>query len=98
MTFPISASSPMSDIEELQQALADAAFDIAIDGIFGPQTLAAVKLFQSRNLDRSGHPLVVDGIVGPATWASLTVRAITPVPSDGPFAGFDALAYPGDAA
>lgn len=35
------------------------------DGIWGPKTLAAVKLFQKRN------GLVVDGIVGPATEAAM---------------------------
>nr|WP_274389122.1 peptidoglycan-binding domain-containing protein [Streptomyces taklimakanensis] len=37
----------------------------ALDGLFGPQTLAAVKEFQRRN------GLVVDGIVGPRTWGEL---------------------------
>lgn len=35
------------------------------DGIFGPNTLGAVKLYQKK------AGLVVDGIVGPATWGSL---------------------------
>lgn len=38
---------------------------IPADGIFGPQTLAAVKSFQSRN------GLAADGIVGPKTQAKL---------------------------
>ena len=45
----------------LQQALGG----VAVDGIFGPATEAAVKQFQERN------GLTVDGIVGPQTWSAL---------------------------
>ena len=38
---------------------------LAVDGIFGPRTAAAVGVYQHT------HALVVDGIVGPNTWASL---------------------------
>lgn len=41
------------------------------DGLFGPQTEAAVLEFQRHGLDLDGQPLDVDGIVGPETWASL---------------------------
>ena len=47
-------------VRELQSALA-----ITSDGIFGPQTMAAVKAFQDEN------ELLVDGIVGPQSWAAL---------------------------
>src|SRR5918999_6309289 len=49
-------------VAAIQQALG-----IAADGIFGPQTRAAVRAFQARN------GLEVDGIVGPATMAALGI-------------------------
>lgn len=45
---------------------------LAVDGIFGWRTEAAVKTFQ-RN-----HGLVADGIVGPKTWAKLTAGSPKP--------------------
>jgi peptidoglycan hydrolase-like protein with peptidoglycan-binding domain len=46
---------------------------IVVDGIFGPKTEDAIKLFQ----DSEG--LVVDGVVGPATWAALPDGGPMPV-------------------
>jgi peptidoglycan hydrolase-like protein with peptidoglycan-binding domain len=38
---------------------------LTIDGIFGPETEATVRVFQR------DHDLVPDGIVGPKTWREL---------------------------
>src|SRR5664279_4036990 len=40
---------------------------LAVDGIFGPETAAAVRSFQR------SHGLVVDGVVGDQTWPALLV-------------------------
>jgi hypothetical protein len=42
-----------------------------IDGDFGPETEARVRIFQARAVDHRGNPLDIDGVVGPATWAAL---------------------------
>ncbi len=49
----------------LQELLNKAGHDIAVDGVFGEKTLAAVRDYQMRS------DLVVDGIVGPKTWTKL---------------------------
>lgn len=50
-------------VQQVLRAIQDA--NLATDGDFGPDTLAAVRLFQSN------HKLTVDGVVGPATWNAL---------------------------
>ncbi|MBA5629882.1 CHAP domain-containing protein [Moheibacter lacus] len=52
---------------------------IEVDGDFGNQTFKAVKLFQSRNTDINGIPLVVDGVVGAITWEVLFLDDSVPV-------------------
>jgi len=50
---------------------------VAVDGVFGPVTEAAVKEFQE------GAGLTVDGIVGPATWAALPSGGAMPTLREG---------------
>jgi peptidoglycan hydrolase-like protein with peptidoglycan-binding domain len=50
---------------------------LAVDGVFGAETAAAVKLLQTRRGE------TVDGIVGPATWAALFGAMPAPPPAAG---------------
>lgn len=52
------------------------------DGVFGNQTVGAVKLFQARFPDTDGVPLKIDGEVGPLTWAALFGGQSVPVRND----------------
>lgn len=55
-------------VKRLQALLAGAGFPLpkfGADGVFGAETLAAVKAFQA------SHGLKADGIAGPDTWAAL---------------------------
>ena len=53
------------EVKWLQWTLCKAGYDLKIDGIFGPKTLAAVKDFQKKS------SLKVDGIAGRLTKAEL---------------------------
>jgi peptidoglycan hydrolase-like protein with peptidoglycan-binding domain len=59
-TISLSSESKGRQVEMLQEALG-----IGVDGIYGPETEAAVRSFQS------SKGLTADGIVGPATIAAL---------------------------
>lgn len=61
----LSRGSRGNDVERLQMTLNEMGYSLVIDGIFGPNTEAAVKGFQ-----KNSH-LEVDGIVGPLTWYAL---------------------------
>jgi murein L,D-transpeptidase YcbB/YkuD len=54
-----------ASVKALQTALKARGYNIAVDGNFGPATLAAVKSFQKAN------GLAVDGVAGPKTLAKL---------------------------
>src|SRR5918997_5285420 len=65
--LPLKVGSQGELVAQVQRAL-----DIPADGIYGPQTEAAV-----RRLQRSAG-LLVDGVVGPETWAALFSTARAP--------------------
>jgi hypothetical protein len=54
------------------------------DGVFGPQTKAAVQLFQARFPDPDGRALKMDGLVGAVTWAALFGREAVPTVDTAP--------------
>ena len=63
----VSYGSKGSDVTELQKLLNKSGnYNLAEDGIFGDNTQAAVKDYQTKN------NLAADGIVGTKTWGSLT--------------------------
>jgi peptidoglycan hydrolase-like protein with peptidoglycan-binding domain len=63
----VNSGSNGHPIKTLQYLLRARGHSIAADGVFGPNTEAAVKAFQS------GHSLVANGIVDAATWAPLVL-------------------------
>ena len=65
-TYPMVAyGSSGSAVKELQEALNRHGYDLAVDGIFGEKTKAAVRSYQKKN------GLKLDGIAGNETWGSL---------------------------
>jgi peptidoglycan hydrolase-like protein with peptidoglycan-binding domain len=57
-------------VRTLQHLLRARGSSVAVDGIFGPRTDAAVGGFQQA-LSTDFPEVVVDGIVGPVTWRAL---------------------------
>jgi peptidoglycan hydrolase-like protein with peptidoglycan-binding domain len=55
-------------IRALQFLLRARGHNLAVDGMFGPATEAAVKAFQT------GKGMTVDGIVTPQTWSALIIQ------------------------
>jgi peptidoglycan hydrolase-like protein with peptidoglycan-binding domain len=66
-TITLSLESAGRQVELLQHALSD----VKVDGIFGPETEAAVRAFQT------SHGLAQDGVVGPDTGSALRAHAAT---------------------
>ena len=62
----VSKGSSGDSVKELQKLLNQNGYGLTEDGIFGDNTLAAVKDYQHKN------GLTVDGIVGNNTWGALT--------------------------
>lgn len=74
----ISPGATGDAVRRLQRALRRTPdLSIAVDGVFGPLTEGAVRLFQD------GAGLVVDGVVGPLTWAALPDGGPMPVLREG---------------
>ena len=57
------------EVEDLQNALVEAGFQVVVDGDYGDNTKDAVMDFQTR------HGLTADGVVGPRTWGLLKTSA-----------------------
>jgi peptidoglycan hydrolase-like protein with peptidoglycan-binding domain len=55
-------------IQALQFLLRAHGHNLAVDGMFGPATQAAVKAFQT------GKGMTADGIVAPQTWSALIIQ------------------------
>ena len=62
-----------SAVSKLQTVLNQHGYDLALDGIFGVKTQAAVRDYQKKN------SLKLDGIAGPETWGSLLAQPTTAV-------------------
>jgi peptidoglycan hydrolase-like protein with peptidoglycan-binding domain len=64
-------SNDMTAVDAIRQRLAELHHEIGNGPGFDAELTAAVKAFQSRNVDQHGQNLLIDGKVGPLTWAAL---------------------------
>lgn len=63
-------------VKQWQSAMKAQGFDIAVDGAYGPQSVAVAREFQQRN------GLIADGLVGPQTWAASFRQPANPRQAD----------------
>ena len=86
-------STDKESVKKLQELLnSNGNYNLAVDGIFGKNTLAAVKDYQTNN------SLAVDGIVGKNTWNALTKAQDTTTETTAPAQTVSYEAYkPSDA-
>ncbi|WP_254564042.1 peptidoglycan-binding protein [Oscillatoria sp. HE19RPO] len=68
----LARGSQGEDVQELQQILLNMGYDLGkagVDGKFGPETEAAVKIFQGDiNLQYPEATVIIDGQVDRQTW------------------------------
>jgi peptidoglycan hydrolase-like protein with peptidoglycan-binding domain len=60
------------DVHQWQQQMAGRGWNIAVDGIYGPQSMYVCKEFQA---EKNVRP--VDGVVGPKTWGAAWTAPVT---------------------
>ncbi|MEN9338535.1 MAG: hypothetical protein RI945_260 [Candidatus Parcubacteria bacterium] len=70
-----SGSGPSQEVADFQQCMRDRGIYLEIDGKFGPDTVNALRTFQSRNA------LVPDGALGPSTKAVILYRYLKATPT-----------------
>jgi Putative peptidoglycan binding domain len=71
----LSTGSSGDEVKKIQQILQGQGYNVGpVDGLYGPQTQAAVQAFQKTK------GLVPDGIVGPLTWSALQGAPLSPSP------------------
>jgi peptidoglycan hydrolase-like protein with peptidoglycan-binding domain len=79
------------DVGTIQTRLGVHGYPTAIDGSFGPDTIAKLRGFQT------AVGVAVDGIVGPITWAKLNETPVTaPTPAPAPAPSSHAVVQRGD--
>jgi peptidoglycan hydrolase-like protein with peptidoglycan-binding domain len=77
----VKSGSTGADVTALQTALNAAGYSLTVDGSFGPNTLAALKDYQTKN------GLTADGIAGSATWGKLVPATTTTTTTPGTATG-----------
>lgn len=71
---PVGNGEVDADVETWQQAMVDQGYNLAVDGLYGPESKQIATQFQQEK------GLAVDGIVGPETWEA----SFPPMPVDPP--------------